>query len=231
MAPKIDERTKRQALNRAREEFGNDWSKPKALGPAFEALTSKPTELVYSMDPWFLARYEPQLEKTAIDSLNREGFECWYPTYRDVRPLPLRLIPPKKRDQAHLYMRETRKPRFVGYILIRRKFGNFDVNRLFDLKGCGSVVTVGGCIAKIRDYDVELMRLAESDGRFDHQMTRGSAKPYRLTKSADDGRDQWVGQSRALGRLDESGKTSLFVDAYGRVAHIIAGADQHPDGE
>lgn len=222
-------RTKAQAtehyLNIARENFGDDWTKPKPLALVFEALTAKPDGQVYSMEPWYLARYEPQMEKTAIDSLNREGFECWYPTFKDVRQLALRKIPPKKRHQAGLYIEEVRRPRFAGYILIRRLFGYFDVNRLFDLKGCGSVVKLGGCPAKVIDYDVELMRLAEADGIYDAHELHIKHKGYKVTQLQETESKRWVGQSKALGRLDESGRTSLMVDAFGRVAHLIASAD------
>lgn len=125
---------------------------------------------------------------------------------------------------AHLFIRETKKARFPGYILIRRVDDNFDVNRLFDLKGCGAIVTIAGCIAKIPDYEVEIMRRAEYEGIYDAHVVQSPGR-YKLTPLADDGLQQWTGQSRALSRLDESGKTSHFVDAVGRVAHIIARAD------
>ena len=225
LAPKLDQIKKQEALARAQQEFGQSWSKPKPLAKAFQALTEKPAGKVYSLDPWLLARYLPQLEKTALNSLNREGLIGWYPTYKDVRPTPLSRIPPKKRDQADKYMDEVRKALFPGYILIKRIFGCFDINRLFDLEGCGSIVTVGGCVAHIPDFDVEIMRLAEAYGSFDRFSARGSTKPYRLTRLPEGMDRRWTDQADRLVRLDESGRTSLFVDASGRIARYIASAD------
>jgi hypothetical protein len=228
LAPKIDELAKQQALARAKEEFGEKWSKPGNLALAFQSMAARPEGRVYSMDPWWLARYLPQLEKTAMNSLNREGFECWYPTYRWFKQTPLRYIPPKKRHMASQFITETRLPRFPGYLLIRRVFGDFDVNRLFDLEGCGSIVKSAGYVAYIEDYEVELMRLAEASGAFDaHELT--SHKRFRVTALGKE--ERWSGQSRLLDRVDESGRTSLMVDAFGRVAHLIAGAEQDQSGE
>jgi hypothetical protein len=69
------------------------------------------------------------------------------------------------------------------------------------------------------------MRLAEADGSFDHYSTRGSAKPFKLTRLSSGMDQRWTDQADRLAKLDESGKTSLFVDAFGRMARYIASAD------
>lgn len=222
LAPKIDQIAKQQALARAKLEFGERWAKGGNLALAFQTLASRPEGHVYSMAPWWLGRYQPRMEKTAMDSLNREGFECWYPSYRAFRQTPLRHIPPKKRHMASQFITETRNARFPGYMLIRRVFGCFDVNRLFDLKGCGGIVKSGGEVAHIQDYDVELMRLAEADKRFDSYELYSHAR-FRITPLT--AAEPWMAQCKLLDRVDESGKTSLMVDAYGRVAQLIAQAD------
>lgn len=222
LAPKIDQFAKDQALARAKLEFGEQWAKGGNLALAFQTLASRPEGHVYSMDPWWLARYQPRMEKTAMDSLNRAGFECWYPIYRAFRQTALRHIPPKKRRMAAQFITETRNARFPGYILIRRVFGCSDVNRLFDLKGCGGIVKTAGDVAKIEDYDVELMRLAEADRRFDSYELYSHGR-FRITSLTS--AEPWTAQSKLLDRVDESGRTSLMVDAYGRVAQLIAQAD------
>src|SRR5262245_4168871 len=126
------------------------------------------SDSLHSIDPWFLARYQPALERAARENLCRVGFENWYPSIVDVRSVPLRKIPPKKRHLAPRMLQQIRRPRFVGYILIRPlPWCRWDVNRLFDLTGCGNVVSNGEHPAKIQDFDVELMRLAEARGKFD----------------------------------------------------------------
>jgi len=180
--------------------------------------------IIHSIAPWFLARYQPNLERTARDSLARAGFECWYPTYLDIRPTPLRKISPGKRRQAHLFVQEVRRPRFVGYILVRPlPWCPHDLNRLFELHGCGGIVSLGGKVARVEDYDVEIMRLAEARGTFDTVVGVGSRGRYKVTPAALDRR--WTGQGKNLLRQDEARKLQLAVDALGRVARLVEHAN------
>lgn len=200
----------------------------KMLAPLENPLFESSIE-VHSHDPWWLARYRQQMEKTAFHNLSREGFECWTPTYKSVRQLPLRKVPPKRRNQAKLYLEQVRLKRFPGYVLIRRTFGHFDVNRLFDLAGCGGVVTMGGKPVLVQDFDVELMRLTESDGTHDVYQLRSMPLAYYKVNYLS-GEEDLKRQHDSIGpmkrRLDDSDGLSLKVDAFGRVSHLIAGADQ-----
>lgn len=176
--------------------------------------------ILHSLDPWLLARHQPSLERTAVKSLWRVGFECWFPTYRQLRPTPLRYVPPNKRHQAAWYLREVRCARFPGYLLIRPlPFCEWDVNRLADLRGCGSIVSVNGRTAKIQDYEVELMRIAEANGLFDQHIGVGRR---RYTITPENGRE-WFGKGEKPINLDVSGEFRLFVDSLGRIARMIEG--------
>jgi hypothetical protein len=177
---------------------------------------------IHSLDPWWIARYQPQRKNTAISSLTREGFECWYPTYRSFQQMPLRKIPPKKRHMARQFMVEKRSERMPGYLFIRRATGRYDVNRLFDLQGCGSVVTNSGVPARVADHDIEIMRLAESDGTFDELQDHSR---YRIAPLDPKALKCWSGNSQLDGRLDETGKMVLKVEAFGRIAKLLALAD------
>lgn len=181
------------------------------------------TEL-HSLDPWFLARYLPSLEQTARANLTRVGFESWYPSFIDLRQLPLRKIPPRKRHLAQWFVQEVRRPRFTGYILIRGlAWCRYDINRLFDLTGCGGIVTVGGIPAKIQDFDVELMRIAEHFGQFD--TFSGSARGRFRIQHLDTSHNPWVAQGKKLLNLDEARNFGLLLDAYGRFATVVAEAE------
>jgi hypothetical protein len=181
-------------------------------------------DTVHSLAPWFLARYMPALERTARDNLCRVGFENWYPSIIDVRPVPLRKIPPKKRHLAARMLQEIRRPRFVGYILIRPlPWCRWDVNRLFDLTGCGNIVSNGQHPAKIEDFDVELMRLAEARGQFDTFAAVGPRFRIRIDVQT---HQQWISQGKKLLNLDDARKFRLFLDAFGRIERIIAHAEE-----
>lgn len=192
-------------------------------GQSFE-----PANEIHSLDPWWIARYMQQLERTAMHSLIRSGFECYTPTYKNVRQLPLRKIPPKQRRNAARFIEQVRKKRFPGYMLIRQVSGHFDINRLFDLHGCGGIVSVSGKPALIANHDVELMRLAETDGKFDVYHVRGLAIGLYKVGWLDGDADlkkQWDSIAPMKRPLDDSGTLSLTVDAFGRVSHFIANAD------
>jgi hypothetical protein len=177
--------------------------------------------IIHSIAPWFLARYQPNLERTARNSLARAGFEVWFPTFVDIRPTPLRKISPSKRRLAHLFMDEVRRPRFPGYLLIRPlPWCIHDPNRVRELSGCGGIVTLGGKVAKVEDFDVEIMRIAEAAGTFDTYAGIGKRGRYRVAPAALDQR--WTGQGRRL-LLDhrEARRLHLAVDALGRIAQLV----------
>jgi hypothetical protein len=176
--------------------------------------------IIHSIAPWFLARYQPNLERTARNSLARAGFECWYPTYLDIRPTPLRKISPSKRRLAHLFVQQIRRPRFVGYILARPlPWCRHDLNRLFELPGCGAVVTLGGKAAKVEDFDVEIMRVAEVRGTFDTWVGVGPKGRFRVSPAAVDQR--WIAQGKKLLAVDEARKLHLAADALGRIGRLV----------
>lgn len=184
------------------------------------------TETVHSLDPWFVARYLPRLERTARQILGSVGFENWYPTVIAFKPMPLRKISPAKRHLAQWFIREQRKPRFQGYILVRPlPWCRHDINRLCELSGCGSIVTFAGKPARVQDFDVEIMRIAEATGLFDEITYAGPPGRYRITRTVE-ATTEWVSQGKRLLELDETRKFRVFLDALGRFERVVA-EDQH----
>lgn len=218
----------KEALKRQLEDEHPEWREPKAMPvPIIDVLKTMvegrlPVEH-YPHDPWWIMRVQPNAYATAEDSLLREGFESYSPTFKVIGPMPLRMIPPKKRHQSGLYKREIRRRRFEGYAFVRRMYGTFDVNRTFDLKGCGSIVRTAGSIALVQDYDIEVMRLAEADGSWD-EITVETYRGYKVTR-INDAAKSYTGQSKIVGRLDSADRTVLFVERMGRIARLISQAD------
>lgn len=188
--------------------------------------------ILHSLEPWLIARHEPNRERTAAVSLAQAGFECWFPTYLEVRPLPLRKVPPRKRHLAAYFLREIRCARFPGYLFVRPlPFCRYDLNRLVELRGCGGVVTLGGKAAKIQDFDVELMRLAEAQGKFDVHIGVGRRRYFieRENCSMASIRSRSA-ISKKFPNVDESREFRLLVDALGRIARIIGQAEGDETG-
>lgn len=218
---------------------------PRALLHAFATLV-EPEHLaeVHSTAPWLIAQSGPNAEKTAVQSLLREGFEAWYPTFRHFKPKPLRKIASNMRHKFKNKVDVTHRPLFPSYVLFRRFAGDFDILKLYELKGC-----VGLCVfegrqglpeaASISDLMVEELRLRVANhglivqdwkGRFvwksDDHLDRVSG--YTLVKSGilDDpkARNPWPLKGRIAGRLDESTGLSLFIDRGDRIVRIIRSA-------
>ena len=217
-----------EALKRKIEDAHPEWRKPKhalkSIQNVLQMMLQPEGEPVeeYAKDPWWIMRVVASMYKTAEQALLREGFESFAPTYKVLGQTPLRMIPPKKRHQSNLYRRELRKRRFDVYLFIRRLFGNYDLNRLFDLDGCGSVVMVASSFALVYDFEIELMRLAEADGAWDDTSVE-THRGYKITRLPE---QRWTGESKIVGRLDDSIKTVLFVNRMGRIARIISQAER-----
>lgn len=216
----------KETLKRQIEDEHPEWRATRSMPMPIENVLRSMVETLptedYSHDPWWIMRVEPNSYRTAQESLKRNGFESYSPTFKVIVPMPLRMIPPKKRHQAALFKREVRKQRFEGYAFVRRMFGVYDSNRLHDLDGCGSIVKSAGSIALVMDLEIELMRLVEEDGTQD-QVIIETYKGYKVARLPDG--QQWVGKSRIVGRLDDSGGTVLFVEHLGRIARLISQAD------
>jgi len=216
----------KEAMKRQLEDEHPEWRESRPMPKPIENVLRSMIETTpieeYCHDPWWIVRVKTNSYKTAENSLKREGFECYSPTFKVLTSVPLRFVPPKKRHQATLYRREIRRRQFDGYIFVRRMFGNFDLNRMFDLDGCGAIIRAAGTIGLVLDYDIELMRLVEMDGTMD-QVTVETFRGYKVTRLNDD--QQWEGSSKIIGRLDDSQRTVLFVERMGRIAQLISRAD------
>lgn len=217
----------KETLKRQIEDQHPEWRETKPMPkPIDEVLRQMMEENLpiedYPHDPWLIMRVQANRYTTASFELKRVGIESYSPTFRVLAPMPLRMVPPKKRHQASLYKHEVRRRRFDGYMFIRKLFGNHDLNRTFDLEGCGALVRTVGSIALVPDFDVELMRLAEANGLHDEVVIE-TYRGYKVTRLPDEQR--WEGKSKIIGRLDVNGETILFVDRMGRIARLISQAD------
>jgi hypothetical protein len=115
---------------------------------------------------------------------------------------------------------EIRRPRFVGYVFVRPlPWCPHDPNRLFELHGCSDIVTLGGKAARVEDFDIEIMRIAEARGTFDTVVGGGARGRYRVTAVGLDQR--WTGQGKQL--LDCAGAKTLHlaIDALGRIEQLV----------
>lgn len=216
---------------------------PRALLHAFAELV-EPTDLVevHSIDPWWISQSHPNCERVAAESLMREGFEAWYPTYRHFVPKPLRKIASHMRHKYRDKVECRIKPLFPGYVLLRRAAARHVPVRLFELRGCSGLCVFDGPDgpqpATISDVQVEMLRL-----RVDNHGATGSAFPLTQKPAwrTDDVMDRvsdfaviksgiledpkvknpWAVKGRVAGKLDESLGLSLFIVRGDRTVRVI----------
>lgn len=189
-------------------------------------------------DPWLIAYSRARSEHIAKSSLEAEGFECWYPLRKVVATRPQRSLPSKTRHRRRFEVVERTEPVLGGYLFIRRLHGSFDLNSTRELHGVGGLCLLGGRQATLSDVDIEILRIAEADGRFNvyHAAVPG---PYLMGMNVDPRYlplanlgPQYAGSTRNLGtRLDKFGNEVHFVEQLGRVIRRIRDlkADGSPD--
>jgi hypothetical protein len=191
-----------------------------------------PSEL-HCFDAWWIARCKPNSHGSAKHALMREGFEVWYPQGRLLSRMPDRYVGPKKRKQKQLVLREGVRTPYGDYLFLRRLFGSFSLMRLFDLNGLYGICLTGEVAATILDYEIEMLRLAEYDGKFDRCDVTVTAKQLRLaeirkTKPAD---DRGISEPITHTILESTRQTLLFVESFGRITRVVAGEGDlhHPN--
>lgn len=189
---------------------------------------------VQSFDPWIIGYAAPQSEHIAKASLEREGFEVWYPIRKIVTTRPQRSLPSKTRHRRRHEVLERLMPVLSGYLFIRRLTGNYDLGLLRELAGVNGLCRFGEIIATLADFEIEILRLAEADGRYnsydaavpnthrvwsaDPRMTDEKASPHL--------RSRWSGAQAPNGRFDKIGKSAHFVEEFGRVLRFVKSIQQ-----
>jgi hypothetical protein len=182
---------------------------------------------VACLDAWLLAYSHPHAQHLARASLEREGFEVFYPLRKVVMRRPSASLPSKTRHRRRFEIIERIEPVLGCYLMLRRLCGAFDLGRLRELHGVGGLCHIGKTAATIRDYEVELLRLAEAHGRFNiyHASVPGTYRVAieidpRVTDSKTE-RGNWHGVTRTTGRLDGTIRTMVFHEELGRVIRLI----------
>jgi len=188
---------------------------------------------VHCFDPWWIGRVKSRAHRVARDALKREGFEVWYPQGRLLTLMPHRFIGPKKRNRKQIVLREGVREPYGDYIFLRRLFGSFSVLRLFEVSGCYGICLIGEQPATIEDFEVEMLRLAEFDGKFDRCEAHITAKQLRLAdiRQTDAAKERAASEPITHAILDTTQQTLLFVEAFGRITRVVAGIGDLPASE
>lgn len=186
---------------------------------------------LHSMLPWCVARSDPsacfgltRALGAAKHSLEREGFESWWPTYEVTVTPPLASLPSKTRHRARLMARREVKPLLGAYFFMRRLWGDFGLGDLWQLQGVSGVCQFGEHVALIPDYEVELLRVACAKGKFD-QVQVGAVQgryPHSIVYE----HLAAEREGRMIKEVDESGRLVQFFEKLGRVVQVVTSSAQ-----
>lgn len=201
---------------------------PDALAHQFATIAAIEIGELHSMDRWMIAQCKSRSEQTVREHLLREGFEAWHPTFRLHRPISPSKLSSKNRHKRRHEIEVVTCALYPGYVLFRRMFGEYPLSKLHDIPCCGGLCvyydpqTDAAMPASLNDYEVELMRRAEARGLHD-QFTGGTEKRYGHGVVNLDAKalKQVDMRGRAIGRLDESLRTSLFIEQGDRILRVI----------
>lgn len=190
------------------------------LAAAFAELgpQQEPLEL-HSMDPWLIGQCHSGAHERAKRSSEREGFECWWPEWCEIKTPPLSTMSSKTRHKAHLMVSQRFWPLLGTYVFMRKMWGDFSAVRLYDLDGMSGLCMFGEHVAKAEDYEIELLRLKTAQHKFDHT-DRGTAR-LRYNTPSFGKYERGTSPAKLLGSVDESGRLVQFFRKLGRVTRII----------
>jgi hypothetical protein len=180
---------------------------------------------LHNLDPWFIAKCQPRSHRAARASLQRAGFEAWYPVGRVLKAMPRRMLSPSKRKKKQVVLREDVRTPYGDYIFLRRLFGSFSLMRLFDLNGMAGLCLFGETPATIPDYRIEMLRLSEFDGCYDRCEAKISGRQLQLAEivSTEAAKERWKDQRATIKVLDGTKRTIHFIEEFGRITRVVAG--------
>lgn len=188
-------------------------------------MSGAPELLAPDHGDWQIAYSFPRQQHIAARSLGREGFQCWYPLRKVVTRRPLASISSKARHRRRHETVERIEPVYGCYLFIRRPPGcNYDLGRVHELTGVVALCRFGERPASIRDFEIQLIRLAEAHGKFNIYSAHIPG-PYRLMldvdpRSGSNGR-AWHGTTKANGER----QLLALREEVGRVARLIAATE------
>lgn len=187
-----------------------------------------PDDIEVCLDPWQIAFSRPQLQKAAKRSFERIGYECWYPVRKVVTTKPLASMSSKNRHKRRHETVERFETVIGCYLLIRKIKDVTFTEDLYELPGIGGLCHFGESVATVADFEVELLRLAEADGRF-NEYHASVNNIDRLSIDIDPRRGYEMKTydctERDLGRgVDRYGESVYFQEKLGRVLRYIQSA-------
>lgn len=183
---------------------------------------------------WHLSQARTGSERAAMEMLERQDVESYFPKARVFRIVPQRQLSRKQRAAGAVVRRPKEISIFPGYLFVRFDARRAGLNELFDLAGVSGLVCAGefpvivddAFIANVRGLEIEgavpgstpiakLFDIGEtvriSGGPFSMFSGVVEAMPAKLAKQILDG---------TLEELDESMCATIGVEMFGRVSQV-----------
>jgi len=121
---------------------------------------------------WYLVHTKPRQEKSALDNLHRQGYQCYLP-----------MIPAEKLRQGLITVAD--EPLFPRYLFIRLGQGDSAKSwaPIRSTKGVSRLVSFGNEPARMDDGLIELLRTQESLAQTEPVRLFKSGEKIRLTQA------------------------------------------------
>ena len=122
---------------------------------------------------WYLVHAKPRQEKCALESLERQGYQCYLPT-----------LPSEKLRQGLLTVSD--EPLFPRYLFIRLGQGDSAKSwaPIRSTKGVSRLVSFGVEPVKVEDGLIELLRMHEASVQVEPNRLFNPGERVRLTEGA-----------------------------------------------
>lgn len=122
---------------------------------------------------WYLVHTKPRQEKCALENLERQGYECYLPTF-----------PKEKLLQSGVAIAD--EPLFPRYLFIRLGQGHTDQSwtPIRSTKGVSRLVRFGVNPAKVHDGLIDSLRATEASVQANPEPLFTSGEQVRLTDGA-----------------------------------------------
>lgn len=165
---------------------------------------------------WYVVRSVGRRDTQVLDWLRRREIESYYPSVREMRPLPRRKLSQAQRRLGLEILRPTTVPLFPKYYFVRLRLTDESWHEVFRLGGLTGMVCKGNLPALIDDALIAHLRSCEVDGAVPGKM------PIRMVFSIGDRVRVTDGPFASFNAVVEKGLDAEIQDLDGEVRITVA---------
>jgi transcription termination/antitermination protein NusG len=175
---------------------------------------------------WYIVHFIGKTDAHAIDWLRRCKIEHYYPSIREMRPMPRKKLSQRQRASGVEILRPQVVPLFPRYAFARFDMGTNGWREVFDFAGIGGMVCEGSLPVWVADRLIEQIRANEVDGAVPGKtIARIVFSPGDNVRVIDGPFAQFPGVverglDKTLAELDPEDRIKVAVNIFGRATPV-----------